>query len=134
MSSGKRCDACGLVNSVEAPQCPRCGASVFSIGGPAPMAPPQSYPPALASYPPPQSYPLAPAPPVGPSPTAQLGMVRCPVCGSVGPPYYKSKVSTAGWIVFVLLLVLFCWPLCWIGLLMKENYAVCSTCWIKLER
>jgi len=44
-----------------------------------------------------------------------------------------AKVSTGGWIVFVfLMLSCFGIILAWIGLLMKENYKVCSQCGIKL--
>jgi len=49
------------------------------------------------------------------------------------PPMTYSKVSTGGWIVFVfLMLTCFGILLAWIGLLMKENYKVCSQCGIKL--
>jgi transcription elongation factor Elf1 len=51
----------------------------------------------------------------------------CPFCGSSEPPLNRSKISTAGWVVFALLLLLF-WPLFWIGLLIKENFRVCAEC------
>ncbi len=62
-------------------------------------------------------------------PTAQF---HCPFCSSSTIPLVRSKVSTAGWITFVLLLLLFCWPFCWIGLLMREEYRQCSTCGMKI--
>jgi hypothetical protein len=56
---------------------------------------------------------------------------RCPFCQSRDLPVEQSKISTAGWITFVLFLLFFC-PLCWIGLLMKESYRVCGSCGMKL--
>jgi hypothetical protein len=56
---------------------------------------------------------------------------RCPFCRSSYPPEVKRKISTAGWVTFVVLLVL-CFPLCVIGLFIKEDYRVCSSCGIKL--
>lgn len=52
---------------------------------------------------------------------------RCPACGYVGNAMIVEKVSTAGWVVLVLL-VLFCFPLFWIGLLMKDRHAQCPNC------
>lgn len=51
----------------------------------------------------------------------------CPHCNTYVSLETRSKVSDAGWIVFVLLLIFF-WPLFWVGLLMKEKYMVCSKC------
>jgi LITAF-like zinc ribbon domain len=56
---------------------------------------------------------------------------RCPFCRSSYPPEVKRRISTAGWVTFVVLLVL-CFPLCLIGLFIKEDYRVCSSCGIKL--
>ncbi len=56
---------------------------------------------------------------------------HCPFCRSNDPPQVRSKISTAGWVVFVVLL-LFCFPLCIIGLFITENYRVCSSCGINL--
>jgi hypothetical protein len=55
----------------------------------------------------------------------------CPFCDSPEPPIIKNEVSQAGWIVLVVL-ILFCWPLFWIGLLMKEEKKVCADCGAKL--
>ena len=52
---------------------------------------------------------------------------RCPRCGTNAPPMIERKVSTAGWIVFSILLV-FTWIFFWIGLLMKENVRICPVC------
>lgn len=56
---------------------------------------------------------------------------RCPFCKTDYPPLVRSKISTAGWVLFVILL-LGCFPVCWIGLLITENYRVCGECGIKL--
>ena len=50
---------------------------------------------------------------------------RCPFCRADDPPVVREKVSAAGWIVLVVL-IFFCFPLFWIGLLMKENYRECQ--------
>jgi transcription elongation factor Elf1 len=52
---------------------------------------------------------------------------RCPRCGSGALPVIERKVSTAGWIVFSVLLI-FTWIFFWIGLLMKEDVRVCPAC------
>lgn len=59
-------------------------------------------------------------------------MFKCPYCGFDGMPYVRSKVSGSGWVVFVLLLLFVCPFLCWIGLLIKDDYRVCSCCGMKL--
>jgi hypothetical protein len=43
----------------------------------------------------------------------------------------EKRISTQGWIVFCALLV-FCLPLFWIGLLMKEELRVCPMCRARL--
>lgn len=58
-------------------------------------------------------------------------MFVCPVCRASAPPLERDKVSTAGWVLFVVLLV-FCFPICFIGLLQKEKYRVCAYCNHKL--
>lgn len=55
----------------------------------------------------------------------------CPFCGYDGAPRTQSNISGAGWAVFVILLLFF-FPLCWIGLLMKDTYRVCGDCGAKL--
>lgn len=52
---------------------------------------------------------------------------RCPNCGTQNFPMIEKKISTAGWIVFGVLLVMF-FPLFWIGLLIKEETKVCPIC------
>ena len=52
---------------------------------------------------------------------------RCPRCASQALPYRERKISSAGWIVFAVLLVFF-FPLFWVGFLMKEDVLVCPVC------
>ena len=56
---------------------------------------------------------------------------RCPRCGTQNIPQITKKISTAGWIVFAVLLVLF-FPLFWIGFLMKEDVKICPICSLKV--
>jgi hypothetical protein len=57
---------------------------------------------------------------------------RCPYCQTDEPPMLRRRISIGGWIVFAALLI-FCFPLFWIGLLIKEDYRVCRYCKIKLD-
>ncbi len=62
----------------------------------------------------------------------QVGMpFRCPQCASQLMPYVERRISTAGWITFAVLLVFF-FPLFWVGFLVKEDVAVCQTCRTKI--
>jgi cytochrome c-type biogenesis protein CcmH/NrfF len=56
---------------------------------------------------------------------------RCPRCGTQNLPHIERKISTAGWVVFAVLLVVFL-PLFWIGLLIKEDVRVCPVCNLKV--
>lgn len=53
--------------------------------------------------------------------------LHCPYCHAYAPVLIKQRVSTAGWVVFGVLLF-FTIIFCWIGLLIKEDYRVCSYC------
>src|SRR5262249_16614044 len=55
------------------------------------------------------------------------GGFRCPYCRSTERPYVSSQISPAGWVVFVIM-ILFCLPLCFIGLLMTEETRTCADC------
>ncbi len=58
---------------------------------------------------------------------APMAPFTCRACGYSGHAMIVQKISTAGWIVFALLL-LFCLPLFWIGLLIKDNRSQCPNC------
>lgn len=67
------------------------------------------------------------------APSVAAPAFKCPFCQSTAQPLIRQKVSTAGWIWFIVLFgscigTVFCW----IGLLLKENYRVCRSCGITL--
>ena len=57
---------------------------------------------------------------------------HCPRCSSQMPPKVVKRVSTAGWIVFAVLMVVF-FPLFWIGLFIKEDVRMCPVCNFKIS-
>jgi len=57
---------------------------------------------------------------------------RCPRCATQAMPNAVRKISTAGWITFAVLMVVF-FPLFWIGLLIKEEVRVCPVCNLKIN-
>lgn len=63
-------------------------------------------------------------------PLANYGY-RCQQCGTQNVPFYTKKISTAGWIVFAFLLVFF-FPLFWIGFLIKDDVKICPVCSIRV--
>jgi len=72
-----------------------------------------------------ENYRAAPLIYQQPGPFAQP--FRCPHCMSQYMPRMERRISTAGWITFAVLLVFF-FPLFWIGLLIKEDVPICQTC------
>lgn len=58
-------------------------------------------------------------------------MWRCPFCGYYGEPIQGSSVSTGGVIVAIVFLFM-CFPLFWIGLLMKDYHEFCPSCRVRL--
>src|SRR5690348_5186686 len=48
---------------------------------------------------------------------------RCPFCRARARPIVKRQISTAGWVLFVVLLIC-CFPLCALALLVTEEYRV----------
>ena len=57
---------------------------------------------------------------------------NCPRCHSQLYPRVTRQMSTAGWIVFAVLLVTF-FPLFWIGFLIKDEVRVCPVCNFKYD-
>ena len=57
---------------------------------------------------------------------------HCPRCATNLMPRMERRISTAGWVVFAVLLVFF-FPLFWIGLLIKDNVRVCSVCNLPID-
>ena len=138
------CTKCGHQLMNEERVCSRCGNTVArrvqTMTPPRDYTPPSPYiwagdslpgatPP--VPQPQPQAYPRPFTQPNYMSPLANANY-RCPRCNSQHAPVLDSRISASGWIIFALLLV-FCFPFFWIGLLMKEDYAVCPTCRCQLS-
>ena len=51
----------------------------------------------------------------------------CPMCASRRLPKVTREISTEGWVIFAVLLT-FCFPLFWIGLMIKKNVEMCPDC------
>jgi LITAF-like zinc ribbon domain len=115
------CSYCGQLNDhARSFECIGCGAS---LPRPADYAPPRPIysPPVQPAY-------IVPIVPVVPYVAQNF---RCPFCQTTYPPLLRQRISAGGWIVFVALL-LFCFPFCFIGLLIKESYRVCAGCGLNL--
>ena len=52
---------------------------------------------------------------------------ECPYCHTRMLPYETKRISTAGWVTFAVLLIVF-FPLFWIGFFMTEPVRKCSGC------
>jgi hypothetical protein len=134
------CQNCGNSNSGESNFCRFCGTKFLAR---------QSNPEQEFNYAPPRPYawktdefqtqteprklpqggPLSPTS-AGVQPYQAAGLAggyRCPRCGSSYLPVIERRISTAGWVVFSLLLV-FTVIFFWVGLLMKEDVSVCPVC------
>jgi RNA polymerase subunit RPABC4/transcription elongation factor Spt4 len=57
---------------------------------------------------------------------------HCPRCNSNQYPRVTRQISTAGWIVFAVLLITF-FPLFWIGFFIKEETRICPVCNFKFQ-
>lgn len=75
-------------------------------------------------------------PPAAPLQTFQgqvpAGNYACPRCRSNALPRIEKRISTGGWITFAALLIFF-FPLFWIGLLIKEETRVCPVCNLRMN-
>jgi DNA-directed RNA polymerase subunit RPC12/RpoP len=59
--------------------------------------------------------------------------IRCPFCRKKMEPYIREEISQQGWILFAVLLLVF-FPLCFLGLFMKEKVRYCERCNSRLDR
>ena len=146
-----KCQNCGNINTTESNFCRFCGTR-FVLGQPASpqayeYAPPRPYAwktdefqtqneprkplPGESSQQPVNLYPASNQNYQQPIVQWQANPVGqpylCPHCMNRFPPLHQRKISTAGWIVFAVLLVTF-FPLFWIGLLIREDTWVCQAC------
>jgi len=148
-----QCQNCGQVNTETSNFCRFCGTkflpSQHQNGSGYEFAPPRPYSwktdefqisesKARAPRTINQVQPLQPPlPPPRPQPLVQQHPQNiahgylCPRCSSQLFPRFERKISTAGWIVFAVLLVTF-FPLFWIGLLIKEDVRVCPVCNLRI--
>ncbi|MGO9642076.1 MAG: LITAF-like zinc ribbon domain-containing protein [Candidatus Acidiferrales bacterium] len=120
------CHRCGTGMADDAGFCPSCGAPV-QRSQPAPAPVYQAPPPQQVRQAPNAVQAVASAPP-------PYGVFTCPFCRNQAPPIIEKKVSSNGWVIFVLLL-LFCLPLCWLPFVIdgcKEDIRRCSSCGAKL--
>ena len=126
------CRGCGQPNADIARICRYCGAARHTDSPSATYRPPDYAPPPQTDFggiplwatnPPPA--PVAPLAPFAQPNTPEN--FRCPHCLSTEPPVISKRIGAAGWIVFFALLI-FCFPLCFIGLFIKEEYRMCSWC------
>ena len=154
MTNTIQCQNCGQANAAESQFCRFCGTKLQPQAEPYPRQyPPQQYEPQQ----PPRPYawktdefqtqaesrrtqPGVYDPGFGsnnamaqanPAPFMS-GSYRCPNCMSQFLPRIDKRISTGGWITFALLLVFF-FPLFWIGLLIKEEVHVCPSCNMRLK-
>jgi len=122
------CQNCGQPSADIARICRYCGTQLQHAA-----ARPATYaePPPAGSYVPPHSWksgalPLVSQPHAQPQPITPQNF-RCPHCQTTQPPVIAKRINTAGWVVFFALLI-FCFPLCFIGLFIKDEYRQCSWC------
>jgi RNA polymerase subunit RPABC4/transcription elongation factor Spt4 len=117
------CRNCGQLNDESARICRYCGTSLAPQ--PQATAQPQGYAPPPYGWANESSAPLPAAQPYA-APLSSAGY-RCPRCGATYLPIVEKKISSEGWVIFIILLFM-CIPLCWIGLLMKQESRVCPVC------
>ncbi|WP_207915907.1 LITAF-like zinc ribbon domain-containing protein [Natronoflexus pectinivorans] len=61
-------------------------------------------------------------------------MLKCPFCSYEGTPVFEKRISSTGWVLFVVLLF-FCLPLFWIPFVVdgtKEEVRKCARCGSRL--
>ena len=152
------CQNCGKLNTPDANFCRACGTK-FTVHQPMPVnpydhaAPPRAYSwktdefqtqneprptipinriqPRIDQFAPTQVG-YQPAPLAYQNLQQMMHSFQCPRCMSKYTPRIERRISTAGWITFAVLLVFF-FPLFWIGLLIKEDAVVCQTCNLRVN-
>jgi len=123
------CRNCGQPNADVTRICRYCGTSLLTGERPTATETGVRQPPSFlwdANLPPAAVEPYV-SPTVANQATVAAGGYRCPHCQTTELPVLGQRISTAGWIVFFSLLI-FCFPLCFIGLFIKEDYRICGWC------
>lgn len=59
--------------------------------------------------------------------------IHCHFCGYYGPPRCESEITTAGLILAIVLFLMLCWPLFWIGFFLREDRVYCGKCNMRLN-
>jgi len=141
-----QCQNCGQANVPESQFCRFCGTK-FLIAQPMPQqnhgyqAPPRPYAWKTDEY---QTHADPRRSPAGAQPASQplthrdphfmSGNYRCPNCMSQFLPRIERRISTTGWVVFgIFIATVALVPLCWVGLLIKEDTQVCPSCGARLR-
>jgi hypothetical protein len=133
------CQNCGNGNSGESNFCRFCGTRFNAVQSQAyEFRPPRPYawqtdefqtknearPPRPGAV----GMPMATGGPIIPGSVLKYSVAHhCSNCGNTYLPRAERRISTAGWVTFAVLLVFF-FPLFWIGLLIKEDVLVCQVC------
>jgi ribosomal protein L40E len=122
------CRNCGQPNPDVARICRYCGHALQ----PGAQQRPADYVPPQGSYVPSHDWassaPLPAPPAYAPQPQpSSAATFHCPYCRTTQPPVVATRISTGGWLVFAALIIA-CLPLCFVGLLIKEQYTMCSWC------
>jgi lipopolysaccharide-induced tumor necrosis factor-alpha factor len=110
------CSKCGAQLPDGTAFCSSCGAATSGRAPDQSAATPAAVPPNSAQ-------------PAGSMPPPYAGFV-CPYCRYQGAPIIERKLSSNGWILFVVLLIVF-FPLCWLPFVIdgcKENVRICPSC------
>jgi hypothetical protein len=59
---------------------------------------------------------------------------HCPFCGSDEVPVVRKKVAVGGWILLGLFAIsVALLPFCWVGLFIRDEYAVCYHCGVRVR-
>ena len=114
------CSKCGAQLPDGTVLCTKCGA---------PQTPKATDPGTAAPAPGASSAP----PPVAAAQPA-YGVLTCPFCHFQGAPIVERKLSSNGWVIFILLLI-FCLPLCWLPFVIdgcKEDQRKCASCGMRI--
>ena len=130
------CTKCGSKFPDGSAKCQWCGEPTpANTVQPTEVAAGAATPPALPADIPAPTAPLLPtaAQPL-PTPQSPAPRYNCPFCEYQGPPIVSKQLSSNGWILFAVLLLV-CVPLCWLPFVLdgcKEEIRKCAGCGARL--